>query len=152
MIDFDSLELNNISDESIAAYIDGNATEVEKSQIESCAPDDSMLSEIIDIANDSKFENYLFDEDMHNNIIGLDNFDTSAGFLDSGTLTDSEDFETSLDNCLGNDPMDLCEDVVLDIQNYDSMSDESSICTEDIDQNDLFSVDNTDDINDMSIL
>ena len=57
MIDF--LKYNdNISDEMLAAYIDGNATEEENSLIEDSISSDEMLSEAIDIINDlNSFEN-----------------------------------------------------------------------------------------------
>ena len=57
MIDF--LKFNDdISDEMLAAYIDGNATEEENSLIEDSISSDEMLSEAIDIINDlNSFEN-----------------------------------------------------------------------------------------------
>lgn len=51
MIDF--LKLNDeISDEMLAAYIDGNATEEERSLIENSFGSDEMLSEVVDVVND----------------------------------------------------------------------------------------------------
>ena len=44
---------NNISDELLAAYIDGNTAEYENAVIEKRIQDDSMLSELYEIANDS---------------------------------------------------------------------------------------------------
>lgn len=52
MIDFNSFDLNNISDESIAAYIDGNATAEEILQVEYAASKDLDIAEIIDISKD----------------------------------------------------------------------------------------------------
>ena len=43
---------DNISDEMLAAYIDGNANMEECSLIQSQMGSDSMLSEVIDIVND----------------------------------------------------------------------------------------------------
>lgn len=48
MIDWD----DNISDEMLAAYLDGNANMEECSLIQSQMGSDSMLSEVIDIVND----------------------------------------------------------------------------------------------------
>lgn len=46
--------LDAISDESIAAYIDGVSNSFENIKIESMLPNSTELSEIIDIANDIK--------------------------------------------------------------------------------------------------
>ena len=43
---------DNISDEMLAAYLDGNANMEERSLIQSQMDSDSMLSEVIDIVND----------------------------------------------------------------------------------------------------
>lgn len=64
MIDFNDFN-ENITDEMLAAYIDGNATESEKSLIENSIPDDSMLSEAVDIANDATSLDNSFDWDLH---------------------------------------------------------------------------------------
>lgn len=63
MIDF--LKQNDdITDEMLAAYIDGNATEYEKLLIDQSLTDNELLSETIDIVNDSIFadENLLLDK------------------------------------------------------------------------------------------
>ena len=43
---------DNISDEMLAAYLDGNANMEECSMIQNQMGSDSMLSEVIDIVND----------------------------------------------------------------------------------------------------
>lgn len=57
MIDFDILDNdfldNGISDELLAAYIDGNTTKSENALIENVLNGDSMLLELCEIANDS---------------------------------------------------------------------------------------------------
>lgn len=51
MIDF--LNINdNISDEQLAAYIEGNATPEESSMIEQALDGDSLLSETVDVVED----------------------------------------------------------------------------------------------------
>lgn len=52
MIDFLNID-DNISDEMLAAYIDGNTTESENALIENSLDADSMLSEAYEIASDS---------------------------------------------------------------------------------------------------
>lgn len=57
--------LATISDESLAAYIDGTSNAFENIKIESTLPNSSELSEIIDIANDIKtfdIETFLGEE------------------------------------------------------------------------------------------
>jgi hypothetical protein len=51
MIDFMNLG-DNISDEMLAAYIDGNATPEESIMIQNALGSDELLTEAIDIAND----------------------------------------------------------------------------------------------------
>lgn len=46
---------DNISDEMLAAYIDGNANKEECSLIQDQMGSDSMLSEVIDIVNDINY-------------------------------------------------------------------------------------------------
>ncbi|MGN1154947.1 MAG: hypothetical protein ACI4TK_02095 [Agathobacter sp.] len=70
MIDFNNFN-ENISDEMLAAYIDGNATESEKSLIENSISDDSMLSEAIDIANDANSLDNSFDWDLYEGDYGF---------------------------------------------------------------------------------
>lgn len=52
MIDFMNIG-ENISDEMLAAYIDGNATPEESSMIQNALGNDELLTEAIDIVNDS---------------------------------------------------------------------------------------------------
>lgn len=70
MIDFNYFN-ENISDEMLAAYIDGNAAESEKSLIENSISDDSMLSEAVDIANDATSLDNSFDWDLHKGDYGF---------------------------------------------------------------------------------
>ena len=70
MIDFNNIN-ENITDEMLAAYIDGNANENEKSLIESSLSEDPMLSEIVDIANDSKYLSSDFDWELHKGDYGF---------------------------------------------------------------------------------
>lgn len=70
MIDFNDYN-NNISDEMLAAYIDGNATENEKSLIENSMSDNSMLSDAVDIANDTTSFGSNFDLDLHDGDYGF---------------------------------------------------------------------------------
>lgn len=70
MIDFNNFN-ENISDEMLAAYIDGNATESEKLLIENALSGDSMLSEAIDIANDANSLDNSFDWDLHKGDYGF---------------------------------------------------------------------------------
>ena len=55
----------------LAAYIDGNATESEKSLIDNSISDDSMLSEAVDIANDATSLDNSFDWDLHKGDYGF---------------------------------------------------------------------------------
>ena len=52
MIDFKDFN-ENISDELLAAYIDGNTTESENALIENSIKGDSILSEAYETANDT---------------------------------------------------------------------------------------------------
>ncbi len=61
----------NISDEMLAAYIDGNATPDESSLIESTLGIDNLLSESLDIANDSVSFGSIFDWELHKGDYGF---------------------------------------------------------------------------------
>lgn len=54
---------DNISDEMLAAYLDGNANMEECSLIQSQMGSDSMLSEVIDIVNDINHLGLTMDND-----------------------------------------------------------------------------------------
>ena len=62
---------NNISDELLAAYIDGNTAEYENAVIEKRIQDDSMLSELYEIANDSVSFGSNFDWELHKGDFGF---------------------------------------------------------------------------------
>lgn len=65
---------NNITDEMLAAYIDGNATPMESALISDTMMHDDMLAEAIDIVNDSM--------SMNNDL--LDNTDLFSTGMNSG--------------------------------------------------------------------
>lgn len=80
MIDF--LKFNdNITDEMLAAYIDGNATEEENSLIENSISSDEMLSEVVDVVNDINL---------------FENENSELGFLSDFNDSIEFDFEDSL--------------------------------------------------------
>lgn len=71
MKDFNDLLSSGISDELLAAYIDGNTTESEKVLIENALNDDSMLSEACEIASDSVSFGSSFDRELHKGDLGF---------------------------------------------------------------------------------
>ncbi len=73
MIDFNDFnDFNeNISDEMLAAYIDGNATPTEASLIESSLGSNNMLSESLEVANDAITFGNNHDWDIHNGDFGF---------------------------------------------------------------------------------
>lgn len=71
MKDFNDLLNSGISDELLAAYIDGNTTESENQLIESALDGDSMLSEAYEIANDSVSFGSNFDWELHKDDFGF---------------------------------------------------------------------------------
>lgn len=71
MKDFNDLLNSGISDELLAAYIDGNTTESENQLIESALDGDSMLSEAYEIANDSVSFGSNFDWELHKGDFGF---------------------------------------------------------------------------------
>lgn len=88
MIDFNNFN-ENISDEILAAYIDGNATESEKLLIENALSGDSMLSEAVDIANDANSYGSAFGWDFLEDDCDLIESKDSA-FSFEGNREDSE--------------------------------------------------------------
>lgn len=75
MKDFNDFLNSGISDELLAAYIDGNTTDSENQLIESSLNGDSMLSEAYEIASDG-----IFLEEKSN----WDIYDGDYGFLEMG--------------------------------------------------------------------
>ena len=71
MKDFNDLLNSGISDELLAAYIDGNTTESENQLIENTLNGDSMLSEAYEIANDSVSFGSNFDWELHKGDFGF---------------------------------------------------------------------------------
>lgn len=71
MKDFNTLLNSGISDELLAAYIDGNTTENENQLIESSLNGDSMLSEAYEIAHDSVSFGSDFDWEIHKGDFGF---------------------------------------------------------------------------------
>lgn len=70
MVDFNSFS-ENISDEMLAAYIDGNTTKSENLSIESSKSEDPMLSEVVDIVNDATSFGSDFNWDLHKGDYGF---------------------------------------------------------------------------------
>lgn len=70
MIDFKGFN-ENISDEMLAAYIDGNATEQESFIIESSQNEDSSLDETLDVVRDSISFGGFEDVDIHKGDFGF---------------------------------------------------------------------------------
>lgn len=72
MIDFDIFNFDdNITDEQLAAYIDGNATAEETLLIENALNNDTMLSEVLDIAQDGASLGSNFDWELHKGDYGF---------------------------------------------------------------------------------
>lgn len=71
MNDFKDILNSGISDELLAAYIDGNTTDSENALIESTLNDDSILSEACEIASDSVSFGSNFDWELHKGDFGF---------------------------------------------------------------------------------
>lgn len=71
MKDFNDLLNSGVSDELLAAYIDGNTTESENALIENSFNGDSMLSEAYEIANDGVSFGSNFDWELHKGDFGF---------------------------------------------------------------------------------
>lgn len=90
----------NISDEILAAYIDGNTTPEAFSLIENALASDSMLSESLDLISDTVTFGTNFDWDLHKGDygfweLGLPPVISEEDFVPNDMVT-VEDFETSL--------------------------------------------------------
>lgn len=70
MIDLNDFTLR-ISDEMLAAYIDGNTTGSENLLIENSMSDDATLSEVVDIVNDATSFGSNFNWDLHRGDYGF---------------------------------------------------------------------------------
>lgn len=100
MIDFNDFLNSNfldsgISDELLAAYIDGNTTESENALIENSLNGNSMLSEACEIANDSVSFGSNFDWELHKGDYGFWELGLPPAVTEADLMTAAD---TSYDN------------------------------------------------------
>ena len=119
MIDFLNIG-ENISDEMLAAYIDGNATPKETSMIQNVLGNDELLTEAIDIVNDSisfgngdlgtVFSSSDISELVPSSIADIDT-NLSLGITEEHTIVGDSLFEDSFDfGLVTTDSTDQVED------------------------------------------
>lgn len=132
MIDFNDFN-ENISDEMLAAYIDGNATENEKSLIENSISDNSMLSEVVDIANDTTSFGSDFDWDLHDGDYGFWELGLPPVLNENDIMMDADIYDTSIGT--------ECEDILW-TDNLNPLDDDVAS----IETDDLLDIDDTDDL------
>lgn len=119
MIDFMNMG-ENISDEMLAAYIDGNATPKESSMIQNVLGNDELLTEAIDIVNDSisfgngdwgtVFSSSDISELVPSSIADIDN-NLSLGITEEHTIVGDSLFGDSFDlGLVTTDSTDQVED------------------------------------------
>ena len=129
MIDFKDFN-ENISDEMLAAYIDGNATPFESSLIESTLDVDNFLSESLDIANDTISFGSNFDWDIHKGDygfweLGIPPAITEDEVVNDTLIKDAVEDNLSLDSVCDEESSLLFEDVtVYDTDNISEDSDD----------------------------
>lgn len=112
---------NNISDEMLAAYIEGKATPMEAALIADSMQQNDLLAEAIDIVNDSMnmgndllSSTYLFSNGMNN---GFEDWFSSTGMESFSTMPD---FFNPLDGNDGLPPLSNDNDLMnnsLDLTN-----------------------------------
>lgn len=105
---------NNITDEMLAAYIEGNASEAEKTYIEMLMSDSPLLSEAIDVVKDCV--NYMesFSDIPIENMFDMPHREEISSYDDFALLS----YQTDLDNLLLNN--ELLDDI--DINGIDDIS------------------------------
>lgn len=122
MIDFLKFD-DNIPDEMLAAYIDGNATEEEISLIENSIGSDEMLSEVVDVVNDiNSFENENSDWSL------LDNGNESIYDFEYPDSYHPEDLmvaavQEPLELNIETPPLDIPDDIDIDDDGMDDLLD-----------------------------
>lgn len=142
MIEFDSFELNNVSDEMLAAYIDGNATNYETRLIEDLIKGDSDLMEIIDIGQDMLFSSEMIWQDHKlENMMPIDNFLLESDKFGLNNDFDFNECKEDVSSLLNSDieesimpTMDFVDDFSNDTLNesFDSDMDSGTIDSNDI--------------------
>lgn len=102
MIDFDILDNvffdNGISDELLAAYIDGNTTKSENVLIENALNGDSMLSEVCEIASDSVSFGEKTEWDIYNGDYGFGEMGLPPIVDALEMVSQNQDYGLSFDN------------------------------------------------------
>ena len=95
MIDFDIFSFDdNITDEQLAAYIEGNATADETLLIENALNNDTMLSEALDIAQDGASLGSDFDWELHKGDYGFWELGLPPAVTEEDIKTEGIDMES----------------------------------------------------------
>lgn len=139
MKDFNDILNSGISDELLAAYIDGNTTGSENALIENALNGDSMLSEAYEIASDSVSFGSNFDWELHKGDFGfwelglppvisedelitthlIENedvpVDIPSTIVDENITSMSDSFYESDDSTYLSDELDFSDDDILDL-------------------------------------
>lgn len=100
MKEFNDILNSGISDELLAAYIDGNTSEEEKALIENNLNDDSMLSEAYEIASDSASFCENTDWDIYNGDYGFLELGLPPVIDAMNMVSQNQDYDFSLNNDL----------------------------------------------------
>lgn len=103
MNDYNELVKSGISDELLAAYIDGNTTESENQLIENSLKGDSILSDAYDIAHDSVSFGSNFDWELHKGDFGFWELGLPPAITDDMTISSGNDMQlNSMDSSTDN--------------------------------------------------
>lgn len=92
MKDFNDFLNSGISDELLAAYIDGNTTENENALIENALNDDSRLSEACEIVSDSVSFGSNFDWELHKGDFGFWELGLPPAITENDLQEDADNF------------------------------------------------------------
>lgn len=130
MKDFKDILNNDISDELLAAYIDGNTTESENALIENALNGDSMLAEACEIVSDNVSFGSDFDWDIHKG---------DFGFWEMGLPPvvgeENTDQQTNI-GIQGNMSLPLSDDNILSIESHINDMNKGDITANDLNIND----------------
>lgn len=142
MIELDYMKLDEVSDELLAAYIDGNVSYVEKNFVEENIKDNEELMEIIDIGTElNQIPEQSWEANDSNLFSSADSLSFSSDELNFENEFEQETYDDNIDiyeSATDDSTMSMFDDLESSDETLDSINES---CDSDIDANETDDID-----------
>lgn len=142
MIELDYMKLDEVSDELLAAYIDGNVSYVEKNFVEENIKDNEELMEIIDIGTElNQIPEQSWEANDSNLFSSADSLSFSSDELYFENEFEQETYDDNIDiyeSATDDSTMSMFDDLESSDETLDSINES---CDSDIDANETDDID-----------